>query len=154
MNKLNNCKSVSIAHRSTGEIRTYHINSDGTQVFTEKADGTIYQNKISSTQHGYKLVNFNTKREDGKNANHALYISQLVWAAWVNAGVYLLPNGFDIDHIDDNNQNNNFTNLQRITKQANLKKKTRRKARAKAIQAELVVLPCGDITFEPMEDAA
>ncbi len=129
MNNFNNCKPVSVTHRHTGEIRTYHVNSDGTQVFAAHGrSGKMKQLKISSQQEGYKLVGFNSTLNGGSKVQ-SLYISQLVWAAWVNDGVWMEANGFDIDHIDDNNLNNNFTNLQRITKRANLKKKTGRKQR-------------------------
>ncbi len=118
MINLNNCKSVDVTHRHTGEIRTFYVNNDGTEVYAaHKTTGEMRQLGQSETQFGYKKVNFNSASK-----MHTLYVSQLVWAAWVNDGVYLLANGFDIDHIDDNNQNNSFTNLQRIPKKANLKK--------------------------------
>lgn len=156
MSNLDNCKSVSVTHRITGEVRTYFVNSDGTEVYAAHATtGEMKQLKISTTSEGYKLINFNsTDKTTGKKRVMSITINVLVWSVWCNQGVYLGSNGFDVDHIDDDNQNNNFTNLQRITKTANLKKRAARRARIKAIEAELVVLPDGDITFEPMKEAA
>ena len=118
MINLNNCKSVDVTHRHTGEIRTFYVNNDGTEIYAaHKSTGEMRLLGQSETQFGYKKVNFNSDKK-----MHTLYVSMLVWATWVNDGEFLMSNGFDIDHIDDNNQNNSFTNLQRIPKKENLKK--------------------------------
>lgn len=65
---------------------------------------------------GYYIISI---RKDGKQYSRGLH--QIVWEAF-NGDI---PEGYDVDHIDDDKTNNCLSNLQLLKHEDNLKKKHR-----------------------------
>ena len=159
----NEFRSVTVHHRLTNDIRTFQVTADGCTVISEaytRLDGKVVPQrvqKITTTfgSRGDSGFNWNIHTAEKANNNHNLYIHRLVWAAWNNDGV-MPPNGREmhIDHVDGNHKNNHFSNLELVTAEENSRRYHDKKELEAAIAAELIVLPCGDITFEPMKEAA
>lgn len=62
---------------------------------------------------GYLQVTLNKN-----NKRKKLYIHRLVWETFNS----LIPEGYEIDHVDSDKSNNKLTNLQLFTRKENMKK--------------------------------
>lgn len=90
------------------EFKGYRICDDGT-IYNK--DGT--KKSLKTNKKGYLFTNF---WYDGKSNCHVA--QRFIWYAF-RGGV---PEGFEIDHIDNNRANNRLDNLQLLTKSQNNKK--------------------------------
>lgn len=86
--------------------------------YTVCDDGTIYNKdgslkKFKTNRKGYLFTNF---YYNGKLNTHV--IQRVIWQAFVG----YVPDGYEIDHIDNNRQNNSMSNLQLLTKSQNNQK--------------------------------
>ena len=91
-----------------------YITKDGL-VFGVNKEGKLYQCKISKNSVGYEQVSGYDK------ANHKsliVTVHRLMWLTYKGP----IPNGYEIDHIDNNKYNNTLSNLQLLSRAANVRK--------------------------------
>ncbi len=123
----------------------------GINVSPEDAE-LLYSYTWSLSSKGYPLTNIKLCNGKQKSVN----LNRLILSRMLGCDVCDIPTNIEADHIyeDLGLANCRRENIQPLTSVQNKKKKASRKARAKAIQAELVVLPDGNITFDPMKEVA
>ena len=86
-------------------------------VYTIDEEGNVYRNqcKMSPYDNGIGYMQIKLRRE-GKRLNR--YVHRLVWQTFKGS----IPEGYEINHIDHNKQNNFLYNLELVTHSQNLKK--------------------------------
>ena len=127
-------RSITITHALTGELRTFYVKFDGTQVISAaRQTGCGFQKAfvhklgVKGGNHGAKVYASNQRAcfdFASKKRNMPLYTNRLVWAAWCNNGV-MPPAGheFHVDHVDGNHRNEHFSNLELVTNTENQRRK-------------------------------
>jgi len=87
-----------------------YYEKDG-QIKNIKTDHII---SIQTDKHGYKYIMIRNN-----NKTHKVRLHRFIYECHKG----LIPNGYVIDHIDNNKQNNSINNLQMVTQKANIIKK-------------------------------
>jgi len=77
------------------------VSFDGSVVKSTKTEHVLQQR----IKHGYFVVT-----TDVSNKRKTISVHRLVFQTW--SGMSVIPPGYEIDHVDNNKRNNNFTNLQ------------------------------------------
>lgn len=93
---------------STKYWNGYIVHDDGT---VRNKDGSL--KKFKTNRKGYLFTNF---YYDGRSHTHV--IQRVIWQAFVG----YVPEGYEIDHIDNDRTNNRLSNLQLLTKSQNNQK--------------------------------
>ena len=76
---------------------------------------TLKAQKLAAVSNGLGYLQVKTSME---GELHRKYAHVLVWEAFNGP----IPDGYEIDHIDDNKQNNQLSNLQLLTRKQNMAK--------------------------------
>lgn len=91
----------------------YEVNSDGTIFRNARSKRVLKCRKHShNSQNEYWCLNVNIAKKIRK-----VYIHKVVAECWLGAK----PEGYEVDHIDRNSLNNNWTNLRYVTRSEQMK---------------------------------
>lgn len=94
-------------------LKGIFINEDGTVIYSEKLKRNLLIGKMvkhyKTRDYVQNLVNVNQK---------SYCVSRLVYETYIGS----IPEGMCIDHIDNNPQNNHWSNLQALSRSENSKK--------------------------------
>ncbi len=90
----------------------YKISKSG-QVYKKRPKEKTFKKVKQSNINGYKVCSINSKNK---------YIHRLMWETYVG----VIPEGFEIDHINDKRNDNHINNLRCITKAENARKAMKR----------------------------
>ena len=94
-----------------GQVKSLNYDKTGKEKILKHNSITIHHKNRNYIFHQIMLY------KNGKK-NHFL-VSRLVWTSFNDN----IPNGYDVDHIDNNPENNRLDNLQLLTRSENLKKR-------------------------------
>ena len=114
-------EGVDIEFRVIPRNTRYYISRDGVVFDTKRL---LFTHRTASPN-GYYCVSLHAKgvrKGDVDNPYNRAAVSRLVYEAWVGP----IPDGYDVDHRDNNRLNNDYTNLIAITHAANTRKALRR----------------------------
>lgn len=107
----------------TVEYYDYIVSDDATIIskgrWVKQKHRTVWwkEKKLKPTKHGeYYFISI---RKDGEQYSRGVH--QIVWEAFNGE----IPEGYEVDHVDDNPSNNRLDNLQLLSHSDNLKKKHR-----------------------------
>ena len=98
----------------------YEISDTGLVISMARKKPTILKpQKVSQSKKKYlqvRLFNEKTINKKGKKVGKLFYVHRLMWQTFVGE----IPEGYEIDHIDNNPHNNELSNLQCIERRENV----------------------------------
>lgn len=113
--QMNNSKEI------TG-FKDYFVTNDG-RIYTTKEswrlrtkEGEWRELQLANHKTGYKYANIYSGK--GKENRHSIRVHRLVWQEWKG----LIPEGYYVDHINNNKSDNRIENLQLLTPLENAQK--------------------------------
>ena len=102
-------------------FENYFVTEEG-KILTTKVSyrnnpkGELKELVLSKNKSGYRYANIYAGK--GKHNRHSIRIHRIVWQEYKG----LIPDGYVIDHINDNKSDNRLSNLQLLTPKQNIKK--------------------------------
>ena len=103
------------------EYKGYMVHSDG-RIEKKNRNGFLSFSKDAS---GYKMF----VQSNGRKSQVTTRVHKFIWEAFNGK----IPDGFEVDHIDEDRSNNKLSNLRLLTKQQNISR-AKRKLSNKEIQ--------------------